>query len=191
MHNKFLEKYYFIEKFERSNIDKQDFNTTIIYRNYKKNYNIREILLIKDYCKKSRKKFIISNDIKLSIKLSLDGAYLPSFNKDFSHLSYHFKKDFYLIGSAHNLKEIRIKEKQKVDKIFLSSIFKKNKNFLGINKFNLISNLSNKGIVALGGLSKDNIKLISLTKSVGFAGISFFTKKKAPKRGPFLNKVTS
>ena len=180
MHNKFLEKYYFIEKFERSNIDKQDFNTTIIYRNYKKNYNIREILLIKDYCKKSRKKFIISNDIKLSIKLSLDGAYLPSFNKDFSHLSYHFKKDFYLIGSAHNLKEIRIKEKQKVDKIFLSSIFKKNKNFLGINKFNLISNLSNKGIVALGGLSKDNIKLISLTKSVGFAGISFFTKKKGP-----------
>ena len=172
MHNKFLEKYYFIEKFERSNIDKQDFNTTIIYRNYKKNYNIREILLIKDYCKKSRKKFIISNDIKLSIKLSLDGAYLPSFNKDFSHLSYQFKKDFYLIGSAHNLKEIRIKEKQKVDKIFLSSIFKKNKNFLGINKFNLISNLSNKGIVALGGLSKDNIKLISLTKSVGFAGIS-------------------
>ena len=105
---------------------------------------------------------------------------MPSFNKDFSHLSYHFKKDFYLIGSAHNLKEIRIKEKQKVDKIFLSSIFKKNKNFLGINKFNLISNLSNKGIVALGGLSKDNIKLISLTKSVGFAGISFFTKKKGP-----------
>ena len=35
MHNKFLEKYYFIERFERSNIDKQDFNTTIIY-NYKK-----------------------------------------------------------------------------------------------------------------------------------------------------------
>ena len=87
MHNKFLEKYYFIEKFEKSNIDKQDFNTTIIYRNYKKNYNIREILLIKDYCKK-KKKFIISNDIKLSIKLSLDGAYLPSFNKDFSHLNY-------------------------------------------------------------------------------------------------------
>ncbi len=180
MHNKFLEKYYFIEKFERSNIDKQDFNTTIIYRNYKKNYNIREILLIKDYCKKRRKKFIISNDIKLSIKLSLDGAYLPSFNKDFSHLNYRFKKDFCLIGSAHNLKEIKIKEKQKVDKIFLSSIFKKNKNFLGINRFNLISKLSNKRIIALGGLSKDNIKLISLTKSVGFAGISFFTKKKGP-----------
>ena len=44
MHNKFLEKYYFIDKFKKSNIDKQDLNTTIIYRNYKKNYKIDEIL---------------------------------------------------------------------------------------------------------------------------------------------------
>ena len=32
----------------------------------------------------------------------------------------------------------------------------------------------------------ENIKLISLTKSTSFAGISFF-KKKAPKKGPFYN----
>ena len=37
MHKNFFKKYYFIEKFEKSNIDKQDKNTTIIYRNYKKN----------------------------------------------------------------------------------------------------------------------------------------------------------
>ena len=68
----------------------------------------------------------------------------------------------------------------------MSSIFKKNKNFLGINKFKFNIKFSNKGIIALGGLSEDNIKLISLTKSIGFAGISFFKKKKAPKRGPFF-----
>ena len=99
---------------------------------------------------------------------------MPSFNKNFDHLAYHFKKNFCLIGSAHNLQEIRIKEKQKVDKIFLSSIFKKNGNYLGINKFNLISKLTNKEVIALGGISKKNKKLISLTKSAGFAGISFF-----------------
>ena len=174
MHYKFLKKYYFIDKFEKSNIDKQDLNTTIIYRNYKKNYKISEILFLKNYCKSKRLKFLISNNIKLSIKLDLDGAYLPSFNKDFSHLSFTFKKEFLLIGSAHNVKEIRIKEKQKVNKIFISSIFKENNNFLGINKFNLISKLSNNEIVALGGISKNNIKLINLTSSSGFAGISFF-----------------
>ena len=174
MHNNFFKKYYFIDKFEKSNIDKLDTKTTIIYRNYKKNYKIGEIIFIKNYCKKKNIKFLISNNIKLSIQLNLDGAYLPSFNKDFDHLGYHFKKDFCLIGSAHNLKEIRVKEKQKVDKIFLSSIFKKNGNYLGINRFNLISKLTNKDVIALGGVSTKNKKLINLTRSAGFAGISFF-----------------
>ena len=174
MHYKFIKKYYFIEKFEKSNIDKQDINTTIIYRNYKKSYKIDEVILLKNYCKSKRLEFLLSNNIKLSIKLGLDGAYIPSFNKSFSHLSFKFKKGFSLIGSAHNLKEIRIKEKQNVEKIFLSSIFKKNNNFLGINKFNLISKLSNKEIIALGGISKSNIKLINITRSKGFAGISYF-----------------
>ena len=174
MHNNFLKKYYFIDKFEKSNVDKQDTNTTIIYRNYKKNYEISEIIFIKNYCKAKNIKFLISNNIKLSIKLDLDGAYLPSFNKNLDHLSYNLKKDFCLIGSAHNLKEIRIKEKQKVDKIFLSSIFKKNRNYLGINKFNLMSKLTDKEVIALGGISTENKRLIGLTKSIGFAGISFF-----------------
>ena len=174
MHYKFIKKYYFIEKFQKSNIDKQDLNTTIIYRNYKKDYKIDEILFLKNYCKKKKLKFLLSNNVKLSIKLSLDGAYIPSFNKNFSHLGYTYKKSFILLGSAHNLKEIRIKEKQNVNKIFVSSIFKKNNNFLGIIKFNLLSKLSYREIVALGGISKDNIGLINLTKSAGFAGISFF-----------------
>ena len=174
MHYKFIKKYYFIEKFEKSNIDKQDINTTIIYRNYKKNYKINEVILLKNYCKSKKLEFLLSNNIKLSIKLGLNGAYIPSFNKSFSHLSFKFKKGFSLIGSAHSLKEIRIKEKQNVEKIFLSSIFKKNNNFLGINKFNLISKLSNKEIIALGGISENNIKLVNLTRSKGFAGISYF-----------------
>ena len=174
MHYNFLKKYYFIKKFEKSNIDKQDLNTIIIYRNYRKNYKISEIVFIKNYCKKKKLKFLLSNNLKLSIKLNLDGAYLPSFNKDFTHLSYEFKKSFILVGSAHNLKEIRTKEKQNVSKIFLSSIFKKNKNYLGINKFKLISKLSNKEIIALGGVSKKNIKLIGLSISTGIAGISYF-----------------
>jgi len=185
MHKKISKKYYFIRKFDKSNIDKQDNNTTIIYRNYSKKPNIIEILKIKRFCKKKSIKFLLSNDIKLSIKLNLDGTYLPSFNKDFKHLGYGLNRNFLLIGSAHNLSEIRNKELQKVKLIFLSSIFKKNKNYLGLNKFKIISNFSKKKIIALGGISESNIKLLKLTNSYGFAGISFF-KKKAPKKGPFL-----
>ncbi len=124
---------------------------------------------------------MISNNIKLSIKFDLDGAYIPSFNNSFKHLSYLFKQNFILMGSAHNLKEIRLKEKQKISIIFLSSIFKKNKNFLGINKFKLVSEFSKKPIVALGGISQKNEKLIKLTRAEGIAGISYFANKK---KGP-------
>ena len=90
-----------------------------------------------------------------------------------------------MLGSAHNNKEIKLKERQLVEIIFLSSVFKKNKNYLGINKFKLLSRLTNNKIIALGGVSNKNLKKLNLLNCFGFAGISFFEKKKAPKKGPF------
>ena len=170
-----IKKYYFINKFDTNNIDKQDKQTAIIYRNYlTKTPDQTLILKIKKYCKKKSMKFYLSNNIKLAIKLNLDGAYIPSFDKSLKHLAYSYKKNFRIIGSAHNLKEIRTKEIQNVRKIFLSSLFKKNKNFLGINKFKLLSKYTKKKIVVLGGISKENIKKLSLLKNSQFAGISYF-----------------
>ena len=168
-------KYYFINKFDTNIINKQDKQTVIIYRNYSLNRKNEDLILkIKNHCKKRRVKFYVSNNIKLAIKLGLDGVYIPSFNKDTKHLAYSYKKKFDIIGSAHNLKEIRIKEKQGVKKIFLSSLFKKNKNFLGINKFKILSNLTKKSVVALGGISKSNLRILSFLDHSDFAGISYF-----------------
>ena len=85
-----------------------------------------------------------------------------------------------MIGSAHNIKEIRTKELQKVNKIVLSSLFKENKNYLGVYKFKLLNALSKKEAVALGGISKKNIKKLNLTNIKEFAGISYFEQKKGP-----------
>ena len=167
-------KYYFINKFDTNNIDKQDKQTTIIYRNYSTKIESSLILKIKRYCKKKSIQFYLCNDIRLAIKLDLDGAYIPSFNKSLKHLAYSHKRNFKIVGSAHNLKEIRIKENQNVTKIFLSSLFKKNKNFLGINKFKLLSKLTKKNIVVLGGISNKNKKKLSLLDQSDFAGISYF-----------------
>ena len=170
-----IRKYYFINKFETNNIDKQDKQTIIIYRNYSlKRLDEKLIFKIKKYCKKKGNKFYLYNDIKLANKLNLDGAYIPSFNKTTNHLAFSYKQNFNIVGSAHNLKEIKIKEKQKVDKIFLSSLFKKNKNYLGINKFKLLSKLTNKKIIVLGGISKKNLKRINVLNQSGFAGITYF-----------------
>ena len=174
MHNRILNKYYFINALDKKNIDKQDKTTVIIYRNYNQKPDKKLILQIKNLCKKKGNKFILANNIKLAITLDLDGAYIPSFNKDKKHLSYSHKKDFIILGSAHNIKEMRTKELQGVNKIFLSSILKRNKNFLGIKKFKLFSLLTKKKIIALGGISQKNLKLLNLVNCSGFAGISYF-----------------
>lgn len=177
MHISFYKKYCFINKLETNIIKNLTEKTTVIYRNYNSTHNLQEIVTFKNYCKKKNLKFLISNNIKIALKLNLDGCYFPSFNKNINHLSYKFKKNFLIIGSAHNLNEIRNKELQKVSELFISSIFKKNKNFLGMIRFNNLSNYSKTKIIALGGIDKNNIKKLKLTKCYGFAGISFFKKK--------------
>ena len=175
MHYQLPKKYYFINSLDTNDIKKQDKQTAFIYRNYNSTkIDIKKLLIFKNYLKKKGHKFLISNNIKLAIKLGLDGAYIPSFNKKMDHLSYSTSTKFILLGSAHNLKEIRIKELQRVQSIFLSSIFKKNKNFLGLYKFKIFSNYTNKKIVALGGISKKNMKKLSLLKTIAIAGISYF-----------------
>ena len=176
MHFKQFDKYYFINTLDTNNFKKQDKQTLIIYRNYTSSkININKLLKLKNFLKKRRNKFLIANNFKLALKFGLDGVYLPSFNKKFNHLSYSTFTNFIILGSAHNIKEIRIKELQKVQKIFLSSLFKKNDNYLGLYKFKNLKNYTKKKIVALGGISKVNINQIKLINEISsFAGISYF-----------------
>tara|TARA_B100000674_G_scaffold133351_1_gene103020 strand:- start:438 stop:965 length:528 start_codon:yes stop_codon:yes gene_type:complete len=174
MHYNFPNKFYFINTFHKHNIDKLDPNTGVIYRNYNKKIAINEIVETKTYCKNKKIKFFLSNNFRLAVKLGLDGAYLPAFNKDFHHLTYKIKPYFIVLGSAHNIKEIRLKEKQNVDYIFISSIFKKNKNYLGLYRFKTLKKLTNRKVIALGGISINNKKKIKLLNCNGFSGISYF-----------------
>ena len=89
MHIKLLTKYYFINTFDTNNLQKQDKETIIIYRNYSSsNININKLLKLKNFLRKKGNKFFIANNFKLALKLRLDGVYIPSFNKNFNHLAY-------------------------------------------------------------------------------------------------------
>jgi len=189
MHNIGLPNfYYFIKNLNINNILHLDCNVAIIYRNYNENHNIEDLIRFKNFCNKTKRKFLISNNIYLAFKLKLDGVYLPSFNKEMILKKYVNFRNFIIIGSAHNLKEIRIKEKQQVMQIFLSPIFKdtaKNK-CLGINNFNKLCKYTKKPIIALGGINTKKLNLLKHVKINGFAAISFF--KDITSRNFILNK---
>ena len=175
MHKKIPNIFTFISDFKKEQILKLSKDTGIIYRNYKEKNNILRILKIKHFCKQNSRKFYLANNIKLAINLNLDGAYIPSFNRGIL-LNHSYKKKFLLMGSAHNIYQIRQKEKQNIDLLFLSPLFKTKdyKNGLGIIKFNLLSNLTKKKIIALGGINKKNINKLKLANTYGFSGISYF-----------------
>ena len=160
----------------------------IIYRNYDNINHLENILKLKEYCKDIRTKFYLSNDIKLSIKLRLDGVYIPSFNNKINYVqNYSLPKNFNIIGSAHNIPEINIKLKQKCSEIFLSPVFKINKSskFLGVNRFNLISLNRKAYFIALGGINEKNYKMIKLLKINGFASIGWAKKNGLRNLRPF------
>ena len=81
------------------------------------------------------------------------------------------------MGSAHNQIEYYYKRFQNCQKVFLSPIFKTKKystnQILGLPKFNLMSLNWDIQTVALGGIRKRNIKLITLTKNKAAAFQSF------------------
>ncbi|RPG95805.1 MAG: thiamine phosphate synthase [Candidatus Pelagibacter sp. TMED286] len=169
--------FYFINKFHKSLLNNLEKNIHIIYRNYDKSYNIDELLKIKKICKQSGRKFYLSNNYKLAVNLDLDGVYIPSFNKKLLPKAL-FKKSFQILGSAHNLKEILVKQKQNVEYLFLSPIFKikKRNYFLGATKYNILANQFKKKTIALGGINKENIKTIDKINCFGFASISYIEK---------------
>ena len=170
--------YIFLDHYNSQIFKNNNTNIGIIYRNYNDPKRDTALIKIAKACKKKRYQLFVSNDIRLAIKIKADGIYIPSFNKTKRFLNLE-KRNFIILGSAHNQKEIKEKISQKCGAIFLSPAFyvKKSKNFHGINKFNFLSHSNKIKMFALGGINENNIRKLNLLHIKGLGGISFFKKK--------------
>ena len=177
MHTNF-KIYYFIQNFNLKELSNINTSINVIYRNYHSINYLNDLLKTRDFCKKKGISLYLSNNIKQAKNLYLDGIYIPAFNKKLIYNNLNLPQKFKIIGSAHNISEIKIKEKQNCEEIFLSPIFKTDKHYdyLGTVKFNLKAIETEKKIVALGGINSNNFKKVKLTKSVGIASISWIKK---------------
>lgn len=181
-----LKKNYFFIIKSIKDIDlrkiKKRFKFIIIYRNSEKKEKYRDLLRFRNKCKSKSIAFFVANDTCLAVRLKSDGIYISANNKEFKSLFFK-KKNFKIIGSAHNIKEIKNKIKQGCEEIFLSRLFKVNykptMSFLGINKFNF--NLINiyKFLVPLGGINFLNLNKLKNIHSKSLAIMSEVKKKPA------------
>ena len=179
MHYSNLQKFQFIDNLNINIISKDTTNLSVIYRNYTKKLKSAELVRMKEFCKKKRIKFYISNRIEECLKYNLDGLYIPSFNKRNLIKKVNLNKQV-ILGSAHNEVEIRKKIEQGCEIIFLSPLFKTYKfNYLNITKFNLLKIPFKKKFVALGGINQKNITKTKMLSIYGISGISMYKKKPA------------
>ena len=177
MHFNRYNLYTFIDDFDENKILNLSFNCNVIIRNYEKKIRYDTLIKLKKLCKRNRIKLYLANDTKLALNANLDGVYIPSFNKSLNLNNFkNKKKNFEVLGSAHTIPEIKIKERQGVDLIFISPLFltKNYKKKLGIIKFNLMSKVTSKSIIALGGIRKNNLNKLKMVNAIGFSGITFF-----------------
>ena len=177
MHFTKINLYTFIDDFDENKILNLKKNSGVIFRNYKKKIDLKTVKKFHKLCKKNKLRFYLSNNIKLALQANLNGVYIPSFNKSLNLNNFkNNRKNFTILGSAHNILELKLKEKQGVDFIFLSPLFltKNYQDNLGVIKFNLISQKAKKPIIALGGVRKNNLNKINLVNAVGLSGITFF-----------------
>ena len=167
--------YYFISEINYSRLKNLDKNISLIWRNKNKETPIKTLIELRNFCNKNNRKLYVNNNIKLANKIKADGLYISSNNKDLVLKFNTLKTKFKILGSAHNLKEIKIKELQNVDEIFLSPLFKdKTNKQLDIYKYLNLRKTTKMKDISLGGINEKNIKKLKLIRPFGFAGISYF-----------------
>ena len=181
-----LKKKYFliiesIKDINLRNIKKHN-KFIIIYRNHGIKENIYELKKFRNKCRLKLIEFYVANNTKLGILLSSDGVYLSSHNKTFKAWNLK-KRNFKIIGSAHNIRQINFKIRQGCDYVLLSKLFTvdydKAAPFLGIVKFNrYIKNVSTK-LVPLGGIKTTNLNSLKNVNCDALALLSEIKKKPA------------
>ena len=180
--------YFFIDTLDeiiRKNI-KNFKKLSFVYKSDSINdINHTNIETIKNFCKKNKIPFFISNNFKLAKKYEADGIFLSSSYKKIGNIV--LKKNFKIIGLAHNQLEYSLKNKQSCETIMLSPLFYNKKysqnKILNVCKFNLLSIGWDKKICALGGISLNNLKKLNMTRCSAVAFISLMkenNQKKSP-----------
>ena len=179
--------FIFVDRYNNQIFENNNIDMGIIYRNYNDPKRIIELVKIAKACKKNRYRLFVENDIKLALKVRADGIYIPSFNKTKKFINLEMR-NLIILGSAHNQKEIHEKISQKCRAIFLSPVFyvEKSQSYLDIYKFNYLTYASKVNFLALGGITRNNIRKLRLLHINGFGLILIFKKKPAFKRPVFI-----
>jgi thiamine-phosphate pyrophosphorylase len=188
MNKTFYKHYVFLEEInELIEVNLLKFKNINIIINIDQNdeKNLKNQFLIIKFAKKNKIPFLIKNNFQKCIKYGASGIFIESSNKSKTK-PILLKKDFKIVGSAHNRLEYNNKKNQSCEIIMLSPLFYNEKysvnKILNIHRFNLISLNWGVKLCALGGINAQTLRKIKLTKAriISFSKFIYDPKIKKP-----------
>lgn len=184
----FYKHYVFLGKINnliKENLVKFNNINIIIDIDKKNKKGLENELSIIKFAKKNNIPFLFKNDFQKCIKFNAFGIFIEGNYKKITKPML-LKKNFHIIGGAHNQLEYAQKLRQKCHLLMLSPLFfnekySKNK-ILNISKFNQKALNWKIKLCALGGINSRTLKKIKLTKcmAIGFKKFIFDTQIKKP-----------
>jgi thiamine-phosphate pyrophosphorylase len=147
--------------------------------------NLKTQFLIIKFAKKNKIPFLIKNNFQECIKYGASGIFIESSNKSATK-PILLRKDFEIVGSAHNQLEYNNKKNQNCATIMLSPLFYNEKysinKILNIYRFNLISLNWRIKLCALGGINNQTLRKLKLTKAkiISFSKLIYEPEIKKP-----------
>jgi len=188
MKNTFYKHYVFLEEINNlieENLVKFNNINIIIDINRKDKKGSEEQFSIIKFAKKNKIPFLFKNDFQKCIKYNASGIFIDANYKKHTK-PILLKKNFYIIGGAHNQIDYAQKLRQKCHLLMFSPLFfnekySKNK-ILNISRFNHRSLNWKIKLCALGGVNLKTLKKIKLTKciAIGFKKLIYNAEIKKP-----------
>ena len=128
-------------------------------------------------CQKYNSLFIISDLNNFNKNKYCDGVHLTSNNILHGNIK-AISSNYIIIGSCHNINEIKICNKLKFKFVVISPVLNTGgKTGIGWNNFKKLTDTSNIPVFALGGMDyKRDINIVKRFGGVGIASISYFYK---------------
>ena len=115
--------YFFIDKINEINLDQVKKTDAILILRTSKNISYKSLKKFALNCKSKRINLFVANNLKLLCLLKTNRFYISAWNKKHYKNLRKFNSNIQIVGSAHNIMEIKEKIDQGCSQIFLSRIF--------------------------------------------------------------------
>jgi len=153
--------------------------STLIYRHFGNKDKVVTARALRQIAFARNLQFLIGQDVELAAQIGAAGVHLPERELGRGAELRQKYPDWLMTGAAHSSDAVKISANNKLDAAIVSPIFVSDSKSackpMGVTAFANIATKTNVPIIALGGISSENVEKLYDSGAAGIAGVSMFS----------------